>query len=200
MRRLLFITSLLLLFSCGKEEVDYDNAVFSTEQEQLEDWRTNSSFGYYKEKKVNGFRVGVTYLPELYPPKEVENQSVHFLLSIAADGEKHRGNFLYKNASGQQDFASNVNYFNFHIQDDVQVFVNGEPYAVVLSNMENIYTLGNGRKIHFVAVPQSSGTSISPDAFEKLTFIYDDSTLGIGYTKFTFETEKFKSISNKSAQ
>lgn len=168
------------------------------------DWKTDPYYGYYKKKKVNGFLLGVSYLPTV--PIEGANidssvnYSVHFILEIATDGKKSQGNFLYKDAGNQQEFTNNVNYFNFYIDEDVTIMVNGMYYKIALNNMENTYTLNNSRKIHFIAVPVSTETSVHPDNIEELIFIYDDSTLGIGYTKFTFEAKNFKPISNNSAQ
>ena len=161
---------------------------------------SNDYNGYRKSKTVNGFNIDVTYIPNApnTGPLDTENeadQSVHFLMEIESDGAKHEGNFLYKDVNGAEDFKNNVNYFNFSIIDDVSVAVNGTQYKVVLSNMESTYTLGDNRKIHFVAVPPSQ--EFEKINIEEISFVYDDVVLGIGITKFSFNAKDFKPVPNK---
>ena len=143
---------LIVGFACQKET---EKMVDSTET-STDNSNSKSDNAYYKTKSVNGFNIAVTYIPNQVDALNTiksTDQSVHFVMEIESDGERKKGNFLYTDVNGVEDFKDNVNYFNFSIIEDVRVAVNGTPYVVVLSNMENTYTLDNNRKIHFVAVP-----------------------------------------------
>lgn len=187
---------LIIGFACQKES----EMLLDASELTMEEVGPESDNPFYKTKTVNGFNIAVTYLPNqeneaASNPNEKPDQSVHFTMEIEADGKRKKGNFLYNNVSGVGDFKDNVNYFNFSIIEDIRVAVNETPYNVVLSNMENTYTLSDSRKIHFVAVPPTE--DFEAQNIQQISFIYDDVTLGIGRTKFTFNAEDFKPIPNK---
>jgi hypothetical protein len=204
---------LLVCLSCAKDEttIEQNEALSVTDT----NWQSNPEYGYYKMKTVNGFNIGGTYLPasfllaeELDKREEtiVEEKdsleqnysnSVHFIMEIESDGERNKGNFLYKDIYGLDDFTDNVNYYNFSIIEDISVQVNGTPFKVVLSNMENTYTLSDNRKIHFVAVPPTQEYGLEAKPIQELLFVYDDEMLGIGRTQFTFRAQDFKTIPTK---
>lgn len=187
---------LIIGFACQKEaEALADSSEITTDEVNLE-----SDNPYYKTKTVNGFNIAVTYIPNQVDgvganANEEPDQSVHFLMEIESDGKRKTGNFLYNEVNGVEDFKDNVNYFNFSIIEDVRVAINGTPFNVVLSNMENTYTLGDNRKIHFVAVPPSQ--EYEETNIQEISFVYDDVMLGIGLTKFIFHAEDFKTVPNK---
>mgnify|MGYP000002888321 CR=1 FL=1 len=187
---------LIIGFACQKEA----ETLMDSSETTKEEISTKSDDPYYKTKTVNGFNIAVTYIPNIENnaasnSNHEPDQSVHFTMEIEADGKRKKGNFLYNNVSAVGDFKDNVNYFNFSIIEDIRVAVNDTPYNVVLSNMENTYTLSDNRKIHFVAVPPTEG--FEAQNIQQISFIYDDVTLGIGRTKFTFNAENFKPIPNK---
>jgi hypothetical protein len=189
---------LIIGFACQKEAetlTDSVEAITDAENPAMED-------PYRKIKNVNGFNIAVTYVPnaennDQANGNEKHDQSVHFIMEIEADGKHKKGNFLYNEVQGVGDFKDNVNYWNFTIIEDVRIVVNETPFNVVLSNMENTYTLGDNRKIHFVAVPPTDDFNIENNPIQELRFVYDDVMLGIGITKFTFKAEDFKTIPNK---
>lgn len=157
---------------------------------------------YRKTKSVNGFNISVTYKPDetlvpKHPEINAQQKSLNFVMEIVSDGKNRDGNFLYKDAEGMAGFKQNVNYFNFSIIEDISVSVNGVAFNVVLSNMENTYTLSDARKIHFVAVPPDSGYDVEPLNSNTISFVYDDYMLGVGRTKFIFNTPEIKPIPNK---
>ncbi|MFT5821467.1 MAG: hypothetical protein ACI8ZM_002720 [Crocinitomix sp.] len=187
---------LIVGFACQKEaEALTDSSEIMSDAEN-----PVSDNPYCKIKNVNGFNIAVTYVPNRSSltalNEDVEpDQSVHFIMEIESDGKRKTGNFLYNEVNGVGDFKDNVNYFNFSIIEDVRIAVNGIPFNVVLSNMENTYTLGNNRKIHFVAVPPTQEFEVTN--IQEISFVYDDEVLGIGLTKFIFNAKDFKTIPNK---
>jgi len=211
--RCLLIPALLFCFSCSVDSNEESKISNETEVANL-NWQSNPDYGYYKSKTINGFKIGVTYLPgDHLLEKELAKEgallaqtdsiedfyknSVHFTMEIESDGVVNKGNFMFNDVYNQNDFSQNVNYYNFSIMEDVQVHVNGSPFQVVLSNMENTYNLDDKRKIHFVAVPKSEQDNLQNKPIENLLFVYDDEKLGVGYTKFRYEANEFKPIPNK---
>lgn len=177
MKLIVFLLAIGIGFSCQKQ-VESWNSLKEEEQQaetsQIEPIKTN-----FQTKTVNGYTISVTY-----EPSSPEDESLHFLMEIEADGEHRTGNFLYHDVADRSDFKANVNYFNFEIINDVSVEVNNQLYNMVLSNMENTYTLDDRRKIHFVAVPPQEHSH--NEIIQKISFVYDDTELGIGKTKFMF--------------
>jgi hypothetical protein len=198
MKLLALFLILIIGFACQK-----DAEALTDSSEIMADAENPASDNpYSKIKNVNGFNIAVTYVPnaensERPNGNEKPDQSVHFIMEIESDGVRKNGNFLYNEVYGVNDFKDNVNYWNFSIIEDVRIVVNDIPFNVVLSNMENTYTLGDNRKIHFVAVPPTDNFNIENNPIQELRFVYDDVMLGIGITKFTFKAEDFKTIPNK---
>jgi len=209
MKTILHIGLILVFFSCSKDESTIENTELSSSVNT--DWKSNPAFGYHKTKNINGFNIAVTYLPNSSAVSKTDieentyaddslnaqDNSVHFIMEIESDGVQRNGNFLYKDVNQLSDFKDNVNYYNFSILEDVNVFVNNSEFNVVLSTMENTYTLEDKRKIHFVAVPSTPAYDVKNNPIQELRFVYDDVILGVGKVKFTFKATDFKPIPNK---
>ncbi len=191
MKLIVFTTILWIVFSCQKQS----DQLVSTDEEavELDSSHPERQEMYNQSKTINGYTIAVTYLltGERDDGTSVQecptDQSLHFLMEIEADGQDRTGNFLYHEVYDASDFTANVNYFNFEIVNDVSVEVDDYPYQVVLSNMENTYTLDDKRKIHFVAVPLEK--SPLQKQGQRISFVYDDTVLGVGKTKFIFNTQ-----------
>lgn len=177
-------------------------------------WLNDESNGLVKEKYINGLVFTAKYLPPDYLVyQELKNDTLYslakkdsllnlyssnltFLLSVKPDEREENSKIsdvMYLGVTNMSDYKERVLLMNFEMKEFLQLQTETNVvYSPVLTNMENTYSLGNGRSITCVFAPLKDKKEFNNTS--TLDLVWDDEIFESGRNHFVFNRKDFSSV------
>jgi hypothetical protein len=173
-------------------------------------WLNNPKNGLVLTKIVNGFQLTVKYLPpdylayrELSEAKDftvatkdsilsMYAHNMSFLLKIAPDEKRHRGDIMFWNTESYREYKERVHTMNFAMSEYIALKTDLGTYKPVLSTLENVHGLTPGRNILLVFADEQNPEDLRKARF--YDFIYTDEIFDTGINHFVFSKEALQKI------
>lgn len=178
---------------------------------ELNNWLNDPDNGCAISKNIAGISLSVKYLPPMYMVMKEMNRAGQAATSVLKDSlldkQNHLITFLFslnpaKNDKnnvqpGQEqvsvmysnvpDYAAYVDRMmtmNFSMERYVDLYIDGVKYKPVLTTVENLYELSDGRNFVVMFMPDNKTYNL-PDVKE-LTFVYADPFFNMGNVQMNF--------------
>jgi hypothetical protein len=170
----------------------------------------NPDNGLVVTKKVNGLNISMKYLPAGYLVyKEQKEQSFNkaqadsiekayansltFLLTFSPDETKgNETDVMFDGLKNYKEYVERDLAMNFDMEQKVILRAGKKAYKPVLSSMENIYSLNNGRSIILVFVPTDNKEEFNK--MDDVDLTYTDDLFNVGILHFNFLTTNFTKL------
>lgn len=163
---------------------------------------SNPENGLVKEKKIQDFKITLSYLPAGYLAiKEIKNKELsleeyksvfnkyqnHHYFNLRVENITGSNSPVRKDVSGYPEYAQKLDYLSFYGQNDMKIVVNSDTVECALYHFENNYRLLPFNDIQMAF--KSNQVSVSD-----IEFIWNDVVIGVGKVKFTIEINDYKNI------
>ncbi|MCD6067123.1 MAG: hypothetical protein K0S33_1949 [Bacteroidetes bacterium] len=187
MRAVVFIVSVLLLFSCSKEEL---------EKKEYMDWYATHTEEMSREQSFGSLTFKTTYLPaELVATRNCsdckanglkeaiagQQQYLQFRLRIASENNP---DVLKEQAHDEAEYNAQRDYYENGLADDVFVVSGKDTLTCLMHHMERNYNALPYAEILFAFEPG--------DRKSDCYLVLNDKVFGKGYIKFYFPKEIFE--------
>lgn len=169
------------------------------------------SNGLVMEREVNGVRFKARYLPPDYQayielsrkgnfsPEERDSlikyysNSITFLLTASPTEETGKKNdIMYRGVNSYQEYHERAFQMNFGVENMVELLVDSVSYAPVLTNLENVYGLTEGRNILLVFAAGTGNEQVKNS--RKLDLVFTDALFDTGINHFVFDSKKIRQV------
>lgn len=128
-------------------------------------------------------------LPELTKKREELEGLQYFTLRIASEESK---DLLRAHETSSEDYNLRIQYFSFHMQNDIRLVDGRDTIPCVLNHFERTYGLAPYRD--FVLAFDQSENSGQQNEISDKTIIYEDRIFGKGTVKLKVKAQDIKHI------
>ncbi len=200
MRLVFFVFLFVSMSACSFFNKEKDPAEYFA-------WLNDPDNGLIKQKRINGLLLTVKYLPadllayqdcknnKSYTPAQKDSliksysNTMTFLLTVAPDETDSTSvikDVMYYNLENQEEFQHRAETMNFEMEKYVELKTSDSLiYSPVLTNMENTYSLTNGRNITCVFAPMKNKEEFKK--VKEFDFVWDDAIFQSGLNHFVFD-------------
>lgn len=193
---------LMLMFSLGCGSGGFMNT------KEYFNYLSNPANGLVKEKKLNGIRMRVVYLPPEYLAfqtidneyhsrkykdsvcKSFEN-SVTFIFTIGP-GDNENFDITRVGVYSYEEFAGRIQQMAFEIGRWMSLTIGDEELKPSIAKIENINALERSR--NFIVVFNSEKIKLSNKEIKKICYTFSDELFDTGTSKFVFNLSDIKEV------
>ncbi len=173
-------------------------------------WLSNVDNGCIRDVKSNGLHISVAYLPaELLALREmtarddfsdslrrelVANyaQSIALQMEIGPDTSRGKGDIMYKDLGGYDDYAARLKTLNFRLEEYVKLRAGERQLRPALALMENIYSLRDSRRFLLLFTPPADEEALA--LHDDLDLLFYDEVFRSGVHSFAFRRDDLQGI------
>lgn len=152
-------------------------------------------------KRVNGYIFTVFYIPEDIQrdkSRDDKQKSLHFCLRIDPDtAVRKKFDVVTDRAKNVESLIERIEKLNFSFEHSIELQIGKGKYFPSLTNMENTYSIEEGRLVHLYFVGDGSLFGNNQSNKEEIRLVWEDAIYGTGKNIFIIPFEEIKILHNK---
>lgn len=152
------------------------------------------------QKQINGYLFSVFYVPENESKIQADKRQkyAHFCLRIdpdTANGKKF--DIVTDRAQDVKNLMERIEKLNFSFERNVEMKIDTNSYLPFASNLENTYSIEQGRLVHLYFLDNGILSDINYKEDKDVQITWEDGIYGTGKNIFAIPFNEIKILHNK---